>query len=206
MPAYHARVAFEAHHTTRNNLVVNVLHLEVDTLTSPPDWATIAGDVYTWLGTLWNNVLSTTTTFDQIVVTDENYPGSTHGQGVHVVNTVGARTIGDDKLDPAICAVGSLKTAVVKRYARGHIFLPPALNSAALAATGIFNGADAYWSSCVAFVNAFVGGHTAGSTSYAPEVFSRHQVATGQTPFTFPIVGFSMNSKQKFLRSRSTAP
>lgn len=206
MPAFHARIALEAHDNLTGALIVNVLHVEVDTLTSPPNWGSIAADVHTWLGTPWNNILTTNETFDQVVVTDENYPGSTHGQGVSTVATQGARTLNDNHIDPAMCLVVSWKTAVAKRYARGHNFLPPATDGSAITGGGIFLSTSPYYVACNGFTLTFAGGHTAGSTSYVPEVFSRHQVALAATPFTFPITARSLPVKQRWLRSRSTAP
>jgi hypothetical protein len=185
---------------------VNVLHVEVDTLTSPPNWQTIADDIQTWLGATYGGMIPTNYTWNQLVVTDENYPGSTHGQGVHVTTQQGGRPFGDNKVDPAMCAVGTFKTAVAKRYARGHIFFPPVLDSAQLGGSYTFATAGTYWTGINAFLNAFEAGHTAGSTSYVPEVFSPTEVREAKTPFSFPIVGASITNKQHFLRSRSTIP
>lgn len=206
MPAYNARVALRATELATGRLCVNVLHVECDVLASPPNWANIAADMKTWLATKWNNILVPAFTFQDITVTDENYPGSTHGQGVANVNTVGARVPNDSKLDPAMCQVGSWKTAVAKRYARGHIFFPPAVDTTSIATGGIFNSGQAYYIANAAFMTSFQAGFVAGSTSYVPIVFSKHQVSMGITPFTFPITGVILNSKQHWLRSRSTAP
>ena len=206
MPAYNARVAFQAHNTTTNALVVNVVHVECDVLSSPPNWANIAADMQSWLAVLWNNILTTAYSFDSITVTDENYPGSTHGQGVVTPATTGARVPNDTKLDPALCQVGSWKTAVAKRYARGHIFFPPAIDTSTVVTGGSFSASQAYYQANAAFMNSFKAGHVSGSTSYVPIVFSKHQVSMGLTPFTFPITGVILQSKQHWLRSRSTAP
>lgn len=206
MPAYHARIALEAHDAGTGALVVNVLHAEVDTLTSPPNWNSIAADVGTWLAQEWFNLLSQHKIFDQIVVTDENYPGSTHGQGVHTAGSSGARIVPDQELDAALCEVVSLKTAVAKRYARGHVFLPPAETVTALGGIGLWSQTNAYWLAAQAFAAKFLAGFTAGSTSYTPEVFSRHLVATGVTPFTNKVTSAPLSAKQHWLRSRSTSP
>lgn len=206
MPAYHGRVAFEASNASDGTLITNVFHLEVDTLSSPPDWNSIANDIGVWLGTLYTNMLSNNCRLDQIVVTDENYPGSTHGQGVSVSGVTGARNVADHKVSAGTCALVSFKTAVAKRYARGHAFLPPAYEAAALGAEGTWGTGDQYWVSCENFVNSFKAGHAAGSTSYTPEIFSRHMVQTGQTPFSFAIRSATLAAKQHFLRSRTTAP
>lgn len=206
MPAYHVRIALEAHNATSNALIINVLHAEVDTLTSPPNWASVATDVNTWLGTEWHNVLATDDTYDQVVVTDEKYPGSTFGQGVHTVGLIGARSLGDRTLSPAICGVGSWKTAVAKRYARGHSFFPPAYAGSSLTTGGSWNLSGPYWAAMLAFGAKYIAGFTVGSTSYIPEVFSKHLVTLGQTPFSNKITGWSLDGKSHWLRSRNTSP
>lgn len=199
-------MAFQGHNTASNALIVNVVHIECDVLASPPNWTNIAADVNTWLGQKWRNILSTADTFDTITVTDENYPGSTHGQGVFVAGGAGARAPNDFKLDPALCVLDSWRTAVAKRYARGHVFYPPAYDTTTVAGVGGWLTSAAYWIACKAFGDAYVAGSVAGSTSYVAEVFSPHLVALGQTPFSTPIKGHLVGSRQHWLRSRSTAP
>lgn len=206
MPAYNARVAFEAQNITTGLLITNVLHVEVDTLSSPPNWTSIAGDIYTWLGQLWLNGLATEDQFVQLVVTDENYPGSTFGQGVHVVGLPGTRAPTDGRLNRAICAVVSWKTATAKRYARGHTFMWPVQSSTECSANGQLNSTGAYASALGAFASAYVAGHTAGSTSYTPIIYSRTRQARGQTPFTFPVLALGVIWNQHWLSSRSAAP
>lgn len=206
MPAYHARISLEAENVASGALIVCVLHAEVDTLSSPPDWSSIAVDVDAWLSQTWQNMLTTNDRYLQVVVTDENYPGSTHGQGVHVSGVAGSRAPSDTSLAPAICAVISWKTKVAKRYARGHTFAPPAYSSASSQTGGHWNTANAYWGAVVAFGSKYAGGFTAGSTSYVPEVFSKHLVTTGVTPFSNHITGWTVDSRQHYLRSRDTTP
>lgn len=206
MPAYHARASFEAQNTASTALIIATFHFEVDTLTSPPNWGSIASDISTWLAAPWRAILSTADTFNQIVVTDENYPGSTHGQGVASVASAGLRTLSDTSFSPGICGMLSYKTATAKRYARGHTFMPPAYSSAAGSAGGGWAGANTYTSAIVTFLQTLAPGHTAGSTSYIPEVFSRTRAAAGLTPFAFPFTAVFNSPKQHFLRSRVTAP
>ena len=207
MPAYHARVAFNAVSNQNNGaLIVNVLHMEVDTLTSPPDWTSIASDIYAWLGLLYNGVLSTFDSLTSIVVTDENYPGSTHGQGEHAAGTTGGRTLIDSKLNPAVCGLVQFDTATHKRYARGHMFAPPLYDSAGLQNFGSLAIGSPYHIALQNFVDALKTGHTAGSTGYVPEIFSRHQVNSGLTPFAFPITAMTVKPESHYLRSRTSAP
>ena len=206
MPSYHVRIAFESHNSSSNALIVNVLHAEVDTLTSPPNWTSVAGDINSWLSATYGGLLSVNDHFDQIVVTDENYPGSTHGQGVVSENRAGGRPVTDTLLNPGLCMVASWTTAVAKRYGRGHSFLPPIYSSNSLQSGGNVSGTSAYWNAAIAFTNAYKAGFTAGSTSYVPEVFSRHLVNSGITPFTNHITGGGPTGRTSFLRSRVTSP
>lgn len=206
MPTYHIRIALNGRQTATQRLIVNVFHADAAVQLAQPDWSSVATDAYNWLGTKWINCLSGGDTFDSVVVSDENYPGSTFGQGAHAVGQAGVRVLADTELDSALCQVGSLKTAVAKRYAQGHNFFPPCYTQAALAAGGIFNAGNAYYQANAALLNAFKAGFTAGTTVYTPVVYSRHQVKLGATPFTFPVTGVFLQSKQHWLRSRSTAP
>lgn len=202
MPAYHARIAFRSSNTGSGLQIVNVLHAEVDTLSSPPDWNSVATDVNTWLGTLYKAILPNEDTFHDITVTDEDYPGSTLGQGVKSVELVGARAPSDGKLDRSLCAVLKWKTQTTKRYARGHMFAPPIQSSADCSATGGINSAGTYGLACAAFANAYVAGSTAGSTSYIPEIFSKTRQRAGASPFTFKVTAWGSDWKQHMLRSR----
>jgi hypothetical protein len=206
MPAYHARISLEGSNTATGALIVNVLHAEVDTLTSPPDWNSIATDVYNWLGQAWLNMLSELDTFHQVVVTDENYPGSTFGQGVHQVNAGGTRFPQNTSLDPAVCGLMQWKTNTAKRYARGHTFAPPIYDSTDLTSFGSLTAGSAYYTAMVAFTSAYGPGHTAGSTSYIAEIFSRTQEKKGVVPFSYRITGWNIATKVHYLRSRITAP
>jgi hypothetical protein len=188
------------------NLIVNVLHVECDTLTSPPNWSSIATDMSAWLTSGWNNILSTTCTFDRILVVEENYPGSTHGGSEHTLGVGGSRTAGDGKLDLAACGLASWTTATRKRYARGHAFLPPIMDSTALASNGTINPTSPYAVAANAFINAYTAGHTSGSTSYTPEIFSRTQVAKADPVFSFPILRGVLDAPMAYLRSRLTNP
>ena len=206
MPAHYARAAFEGSNPGTGILIANVFHIEVDALTSPVDWDSVATDVYTWLGTLWTNCMTTSDTLHRIVVTDEDYPGSSLGQGVHSVEQSGARTTTDMKVNSSVCALASWKTNTAKRYARGHTFMPPAWDSAAVQPTNQLVPTNQYFISVGNFASAYQAGHSAGSTSYVPIVYSRTRVKRGETPFTFPIVAHQVSTLQHVLRSRLTAP
>jgi hypothetical protein len=186
--------------------VDNVLHVEADVLADPPNWDNVATDMQDWFGQEWLNMLPVGYVLEEIVVTDENYTGSTFGQGVASINLPGVRATSDVLLDPALCAVASWKTNTAKRYARGHTFLPPAISHSELGGTATWSNIGAYWQACLAFSAKYAVAHNAGSTTYVPIVYSHTRAKLGLTPFTFPIRGHSLSEKQHWLRSRSSAP
>jgi hypothetical protein len=200
------RVALRAKQNASGALIVNVFHLEVDTLTDPPNYTNVATDINAWIGTEWNAILTTAQTFIDVTVTEETYPASVPGQGIVTRNTIGARAQADDDLSPALCALAQLRTATPKKYARGHLFLPPAMNQGASAPAGTFNVSGPYITAAVAFGLKLQNGTTVGSTSYKTIVFSKTRVARGQSPFTFPVTTVGIDVKQHFLRSRLTSP
>jgi hypothetical protein len=206
VPAYNARLAFRSTNNTTSALIVNTMHVECDVLSSPPNWDTIAADLWAWLGTGYLGILTTADKFHELTVSDENYPGSTFGQGVHTVELAGTRSPGDLHLSPGLCALTQLRTATAKRYARGHFFNPPAYGSVEATANGNWASGSNYIGACGNFAVTFGAGHTAGSTGYVPIVFSRHQVALGQSKFTFPVTSVNVSLVQRFLRSRTNSP
>lgn len=206
MPAHYVRAAFRSAQVQTGNLVVNVVHLEVDTLTDPPDYQGIATDVNTWLGTAYNNVLSGQFRFTDITVTEETFPGAIPGQGVHTTGTLGARSAPDTDLSIALCCLVQLRTATPKKYARGHLFMPPAMSVGQTDSGGQWSSIGTYFGACTAFANLLAAGHTGGSTSYTPVVFSRTRVAQGATPFAFKVTAATAALPQHFLRSRLSSP
>jgi hypothetical protein len=79
-------------------------------------------------------------------------------------------------------------------------------DSAALSGAGNLAPGSPYSLAAVDFLNALKVGHTAGSTSYVPEIFSRTLVGRGETPFAFPITSFALSPKMHYLRTRLTTP
>jgi len=206
MPEYWARGAFRSTEATTGALVVNSLHFGVAVLTDPPNWTSVAADIGSWLGPWYLDILSSNHILHDLTVTDEDYEGSTHGQGLFSWEQPGNRVLADHRLDPALCATVSWKTAVAKRYARGHSFMPPAGSETTTAEGGIWNVAGPYITAIASFAQHYNDGHTVSSTDYAPIVYSRTRQKLGLTPFHFPIISHRVNVKQSYLRSRQTAP
>lgn len=206
MPAFYMRAAFRSTDVSTGALIINVLHYEVDALSSPVDPVGVAADVYAHLGPKYLPMMYNNEVLHDVTVTTETYPGSVPAQGVKSVEVAGTRSTADQKLPPALCALLSWKTSTPKRYARGHMFCPPATSSASMTTAGLIDSSGVYGTACSAFGTAYITGFTAGSTSYAPIIFSKSQVHKALTPFIFPIIGFQLKSNASWLRKRSSSP
>lgn len=206
MPAHYVRCVYHSTISLNGADLVNTFHLEADTLTTPPDYNGIVTDVDAWLTTLYKATVDANTVLHSLTVTEETFPGSIPGQGFKSLEVQGSRSTTDNLCSPALCALLHFATATPKKYSRGRMFMPPVVSSTALGANGSFNQSSSYITAIKAFATAFLAGHTAGSTSYAPVVFSRTRVAQGLTPFAFPILNSRVQTNQYFLRSRLTAP
>lgn len=206
MPAHYLRCAYRSTQVGSGNLVVNVFHVEADTLTDPPNYGNMATDINSWLGFEYQSVLSSNFILQDLTITEETYPGATPGQGVKTIGTVGLRSAADTNLSVATCALLALRTATPKKYARGHLFLPPAMSSASSASGGQFLTTGPYMTAATTFATKLAAGSTAGSTSYAPIIFSRTRVREGLTPYFFKVTNAHVNTNQYFLRSRLTSP
>lgn len=206
MPAHPMRFAYRSVNGTSQALVVNTFHLEVATLTDPPNYTTICSDVDTWLTTLYRAILWTGFTLLDLTATEEDYPGAVPGQGIKPINLAGTRTASDALEANGLTQVVTLLTNTPKRYARGRMFMPSPINSTALASGGNFLQSGLYWTGITAFMNALVAGHTAGSTDYTPAVYSKSQADRGETPYLFPVTGYIQRPTPHWLRSRMTTP
>lgn len=206
MPAYLVRAAFRSHHTVDLALAVNVIHVELDAFTSPPDYHQAAVDIDAWLGQAWRNMVSTSYTVDDLTVTSVDIPGQPLGQGLVTYGLPGARTTADEDLSKGLCRVSTLKSAVPKRYARGRIFYPPALALSNASTGGGWSNASNYNATTGAFLTALLAPHNAGNNTYSAAVYSRTQHAQGNAKPWYTIIGASTDNKQHFLRSRVTSP
>ena len=206
MPAHYLRCAYRSTISSNGADCVNVFHIEADPLSDPLNYASAASDISTWLTTLYRAVLNTGTILHTLTVTEETYPSAPTGQGVASIEAAGTRTVSDSLLSPGLMAILHLSTATPKRYARGHLAMPPAIGSSALASNGGWATANAYYTAITAFGSGLTSGHTAGSTSYTPIIFSRTRAKQSLSPFVFPVTGTRIQPDQYFLRSRRTVP
>jgi len=207
MPAQYVRAAIRSQHTSSGTEYVNVIHVEVDSFTSGPDYDQAAHEIWDRISGGYIEQLTTGMHCLDLTVTTEDYVGAVPAQGQHVVNLPGTRAITNEALSQGLCQLISWKTATPKRYARGHTFMPPGLDTFIASAGGQWDSSKQYWFGCKAFADSYsVGWSGSSGNAYAPIVFSRTRVKLNQTPYQFPITGYRMDPKQHFLRSRLTAP
>lgn len=201
---HYVRAAFRSVDTQTNQSIVNVISYEVAPLTSPPNYVGIAVDIRDHLLATYTGLFPAFCTLQDVTATEYDYPGSTPAQGVAGIGTSGSRSTPDTKLDPALCPLLSLRTATPKRYARGHLFLPPVFDTAELANGGKINTGGTLGIAINNFIDALKDSFTVGSTDYAPIIFSRRRVQLNQTPFTFPVTSVTWDARQHWLRKRNT--
>lgn len=206
MPAYYMRSDFRSHNKAGGNLVINSFHWEVDTLSSPPDFNSIANDLATHFLSPYSAVLGSLDHWDDVLVTNETYPGSIIGQGIHLVNVDGARAVSSQALSAGLCCLISRRTGTPRRWGRGRVFCPPAYGGNEVAGGGIWSSSGPYFIACSVLATSLQSGFSAGSTSYVPIIFSRGRAALNESPFTSVVTQCVAQPAQHFLRSRTTSP
>jgi hypothetical protein len=206
VPAFLVRAAFRSNHTTLGALCVNVIHVEVDAFTSPPDYTKIANDIDAWLGLAYRNTVPDKYTVQDLTVTGVELQQQVLGQAVKVYGTAGLHPAADQILSRGLCLVGSLKTATPKRYARGRIFMPPALQESMAAEGGAWNPGGTYALQCGAFFTAALQPHANGNDTYSLAVFSRIRLLAGDSKPYYTVLGITTDHLQHYLRSRVSSP
>ena len=205
VPEYIVRAAWRSSHAPSGPDIVNTLHFVAAQLSSPADPDTWASDIDTRFRTSYKGLLTDSTKLHELTTTCVDGFGDIGVQGSVVIEQYGTRSEASAPLAEALCQVLSLKTATHKRYARGRMFLPPALVSGAIDAGGIWKASDAYWTNATTFAN-LLAGWTHGDITYAPVVYSRRRKQLELSPAWFPITGYQQRSEQHWLRSRMTTP
>lgn len=182
------------------------MHFEVDAFTSPPDYQQITTDLYAWLETKYFAMVPVSYDLDDLTVTGIAIPGQPLGQGIEVVPGTGFRAVSDEGLSAGLCEVAALHTGIPKRWARGRMFLPPALSTVEVGANGTWHDTDPYMVACKAFMDLVVRPNNVGNNTYSLVVYSPHQLLLQNAKPWNTVVGYSMDGKQHFLRSRVSAP
>lgn len=203
MPEYVVRASYRSTLNPTGQAIVNTFHIVDAQLTSGDDITDVTNDIDTWLTTAYKNVLTDSCTLHDLTVQYEEAPSHPVAQHVKSLEVAGTRAQADAKESPALCQVLALKTTVPKRYARGRSFMPPGLVAASVAEGGTWATANAYWTTVTSFVTALMAGHSGTNNTYAPCVFSKSQLAKGETPFYFLVTAVGRRNHQYFLRSRS---
>lgn len=186
--------------------MVNTFHVELDALSSVSNWSNIANEIHTGVGTEYLNHLPNTIIWDDISVQTEPIKDPGSQVGVHTVSATGTRNVLDANLAYGLCILAAVKTDTPKRYARGRMFMPPAVSEAATSDQGVWNVGNAYWTTANTFLNKLKTGFTVGDNSYQWVIYSRRREQLGASPVTFPVTAYQMRSQQHFLRSRMTNP
>jgi len=206
MPAYPVRVSFQSHNNATGALIVNVFNYEVDWLIDPIDYGKVAKDVHDQFAGPYVSLLSSLDTWDQVVARQWEVPGVAPGEGSFPVATLGARAVAQQDLAPACCALISLKTATPKRYARGHVFAPPAYTTAVTAPPSRWNPTGPYFTKVVDVASAYQLGFSTGNAAYKPIVFSYTRLKLKEPPYQFDVVSAAAKNEQHWLRKRLTTP
>lgn len=125
------------------------------------------------------------------------------------VDEAGTRTA-DGDLPAEYCAILRGETDTASRRARGHLFLPPALDKASLATHGDFGDASVYYSACVGLIDQLLGwlftaggSHVGGAANdFDLATYSRRARAADE-PYLFRWTGMRVPHRAHWLRSRT---
>lgn len=181
--------------------MVNGIHFEVAKLSSPFDPSDAADEVSTKLTTAYKAMLGTGDTLHDLTVTQVGVAPADVVQHVKTLEVAGTRTLVNNALEDAVCAVISLKTGTPKRFARGRLFAPPCLDSDKLNNGGVFLISGSYLINVKAFAALLTAAWTAGDDTFAPIVWSELQYQRAATA-VFPISAYACDGRQHWLRSR----
>lgn len=180
--------------------------MQVDWFGEPIDYSTAASEINAHLGSEYHGLIPTSWTLHDLTVTEETYPGANPAQAILPLEVTGLRSTPDTYLSPGLCPLLRLSTAVPKRYARGHMFMPPAISSNTVGSNGVWStNAGSYAFLVDAFAAKLQQSFTGSSGSdYGSIVFSRTRVAQNATPYMFQVLSVTRKPEQHFLRSRAS--
>lgn len=168
--------------------------------------------VDTALTTSFRAMLRTTDTLTEWAVKrepDPTVPSDIPEGRSKIKNLAGSTVISGNLAPPELCLVCSVKTSVLSRSARGHMFLPPAF-----AATHIIDdtvdAASATYTTAQAFRDALDtirggGGFTSTTPAFTAPlvVYSKTRRGRGLSPWVFDATSTSVRNRSHWLRSRS---
>jgi hypothetical protein len=207
-----ARVAIKS--TVQGGQAVNNTFYISDGSANIPDLSkltNLATDLDAFFTTTYRVLLTTNGILQNYTVSQVSDPldPSPYVQYVKNIALAGTRTEPSSHAPNQLCAVASLKTALVGRRYRGHLFLPPSLDQASISGTGFSSGN--YLTAVNNFVAKLVNGTAAptptwtGSTlsGWTLAVFSRTAAAAGQNPVFAYCTAVVQNGSIHWLRSRA---
>lgn len=198
--------------------VVNVLHVATHdlhewTATPDPNPQSVADELDTQLTTLYRAMLPTEYTLlsiDVSTVGQPHNPAQVPAGYSKVKNLAGTRTTTNNDLPGACCAVVKLKTGLLGRSFRGHLFAPPceATNQVVadkFSASGSYKVAvDAFAAKLTASFTSGAGWSSLWSDTWAAKivVYSPTRHARNDTPFASNVKTALCDGSVHWLRSR----
>lgn len=202
------RCTLQAHYSD-GTLVEPSLHYQTDLpdLGDEPDPSDVATGIWGHLGAEWQESCPTYVHIDSLVVTEMVVPPLIGVGGEHVVNADGTGSAGAEDLPRELVPLVNVHTDTRSRSARGNLRLAGVGDKSKIIARTF---QAAYVTAVYTpFINKIPDEIDLGSlviTRLNPVVYSRTRHLRGETPYTFRVVGASLNPKPKWLRSRGTSP
>lgn len=190
----------------------NTIHISDDGAGSAPDFTellAVATQAAAQFSTSYRSVAVTSWTFDTITAKQVVPPGDTTVplEATYSVNLAGTRTVSGDDLPESLCACLAFKTPNASRRFRGHVLLPPAMDSSAFAGNNLDTGST-YWTNCEAFATELAKG-TPGGAGWTGSALSAYQLviysATAQglsLPSVANVQTLVLRQKASWLRRR----
>jgi len=200
-----------------NQQVANTFYVGELSSNSAPSYDKLQGvaeDLYTWLGTQYRATIHDATTFNRIechqVADPTVVPPELTLKYVKTVDLPGTRAqSGSTITAQQECALLAFATGIASRKFRGHNFLPPALDIAALNGAN-WSSTSTYWLSCVQYKARIEAGIEGASSRWTgPELgnwvlvqYSRKARLDGQA-WVQTTQAVTLSPEIRWLRSRS---
>lgn len=204
----------EARYVARGQRCVTGFHCRISDASILTDigMGSLLDAVDTALTTTFRAMLRTSDTLTEWAVKREPDPtdaGDIPEGRSKIKNLAGTSAISGNLAPPEMCLVCSVKTSVLSRSARGHMFLPP-IFAATHVIDDTVDAASASYTTAQNFRDALdtirgSGGFTSGSPSFTAPlvVYSKTRRRRGQSPWLFDATSTSVRNRSHWLRSRS---
>lgn len=157
----------------------------------------------------WQALLTAGATLDSVTVRELLAPGdlSVPDEGVHTLALTGTRSATDTRLPTPMCALLHIATNAAVRSGHGRMFLPPIIDSGALANGGTIGPTVAYQTAITGLITELGhwnkgGSHWLSGSTWGVGVYSRTRRAKGLPQFAFSAVAYSNKNLVHWLESR----